>query len=180
MNKFFKVNHLSVDIATYVLHLCWNSGWVKNPKFMEQVLSACNKEDCLVVVNLNPLPSPHFSTKKKIVDVVLCRVTANWILMLFFNFGKFWYEGVPKWCKVCICNYWSSKWCKFHWLCTQFSSPKIVVVSQLLWWISLQLISQFSVHKMQDFKNVCNMRGGYTDWVKNGFAVKKHEPEAEL
>ncbi|KAL3525255.1 hypothetical protein ACH5RR_013627 [Cinchona calisaya] len=30
-----------------------------------------------------------------------------------------------------------------------------------------------------EFKNVCNMGGGYLDWVKNGFAVKKPEPETE-
>lgn len=39
----------------------------------------------------------------------------------------------------------------------------------------------YVIHNMQDFKNVCNMGGGYVDWVKNGFAVKKPEAaEVEL
>ncbi|KAL3527223.1 hypothetical protein ACH5RR_011879 [Cinchona calisaya] len=88
----FKKGH--VENALNIPYMFFTpEGMEKNPKFMEQVLSDCNKEDRLVV--------------------------------------------------GCQCGVRSA-------------------------YATTDLLNA-------DFKNVCNMGGGYIDWVKNGFAVKKHE-----
>ncbi|XP_027180183.1 thiosulfate sulfurtransferase 18-like isoform X1 [Coffea eugenioides] len=93
----FEKGHV-VDALNIPYMFITPEGKVKNPKFMEQVLSACNKEDRLVVGCQSGVRSVYATT---------------------------------------------------------------------------DLLNA-------DFKNACNMGGGYIEWVKNGFAVKKPEPDTEL
>ncbi|CAL5366189.1 unnamed protein product [Camellia sinensis] len=108
----FKKGHVDVENALNIPYMFNNpEGRVKNPKFMEQVLSVCKPDDHLVVGCQSGVRSVYATT-----DLLKAEIKEQFVV----------------------------QW------------------------------------ELQDFKNVCNMGGGYLAWVENGFAVTKPSEEKKV
>lgn len=131
-------------------------------------MAACRKEDRLVVVNKKKRRKESFF------------LFMRWDLKVDTNFSFFFFL-IWKGCQSGVRSLYATtellNAVSFFFSLPNFKLKKFVskfnerTVSQEKtefkeWWVDWLLCL------LQDFKNVCNMGGGYLDWVDKGFPVK--------